>query len=156
MRRIRSAVPAAVVMAGSLAAASVAAGEQTIKQLMGDNFAGLQTILTSLITSDYTKIPAQADVIASHATQLTKAVPKSAEGSRDQFLALAFALKTNAESLKSISEILMQHDQEQPGKTASLLADDALRASLAGHFAGVIVTCVSCHNQFRHTKVATP
>jgi hypothetical protein len=144
----------AFVIAGSFAAASVAASEQTIKQLMGDNFAGLQTILSSLIASNYTAIPAQADVIAEHATQLTRNVPKSAEGERDQFLALAFALQSNAESLKSISEILMQHDRAKDGNPAPVLGVDALRESLAGHYAGMVVTCVSCHNQFRRNVVA--
>ena len=145
---------AAVVMTGSLAAGLGTASEPTIKQLMGENFAGLQTILSSLITSDYANIPAQADVIAGHAARLTETVPKSAEGERDRFLAMAFALKINAESLKSISELLMQHDREQHAKAGNVLDVDALRESLAGHYAGMVVTCVSCHNQFRQAKLA--
>jgi hypothetical protein len=151
MKRTRIALVTAVVMAASLVAGSVNAGEPSIKQLMGENFAGLQTILVSLIASDYRNIPAQADVIADHATRLTQGVPKSAEAQKDRFLALAFALKVNAESMKSISEALMQHDQEHAG---NVLAVDALRESLAGHYAGMVVTCVSCHNQFRPTKLA--
>ena len=155
MKRTASLVLKVAVMVGSLAAASVTAAEPTIKQLMGENFAGLQTILVALINSDYTNIPAQADVIRDHATKLTKVVPKSAEGDRDRFLAMAYALDNNAESLKTISEILMQHDRDRLAKTGNLLGADELRESLAGHYAGMVVTCVSCHNHYRPGKIVT-
>jgi len=153
MKRTRSAAIAVAVLAGLLVAASVPAAEPTIKQLMGDNFAGLQKILVALINSDYTDIPAQADVIRDHATQLTTDVPASAQADRDRFLALAFALKTNAESLKSISEILIKHDKEQMAKTGNLVGAEQLRESLAAHYGGMVATCVSCHSEFRHRKI---
>jgi hypothetical protein len=153
MERMRSVAVTVAVTAGLLVAASVPAAEPTIKQLMGDNFAGLQKILVALINANYTDVPAEADVIRDHATQLTKSVPPSAEADRDRFLALAFALKTNAESLKSISQILIQHDKEAMAKTGKLTGDEQLRESLAAHYGGMVATCVSCHSEFRPRKV---
>jgi hypothetical protein len=153
MKRVRSTAILVAVVAGSLTAVSVNGAEQSIKQLMGDNFAGLQTILVALIHSDYTNIPAQADVIRDHATRLTKEPPASAQIDKDKFLALAFALKTDAESLKSISEILIKHDKEQMAKSGNILGDEELRDALAAHYGGMVVTCVTCHSEFRHRKI---
>jgi len=151
---VQIAVVAGLLVAGLLVAGSGTAAEPTIKQLMGDNFAGLQRILVALINSDYTDIPAQADVIREHAMQLTKSVPSSAKDEKDRFLALAFALQTNAESLKSISEILIKHDREQMAKTGNLAGAEELRESLAAHYGGMVATCVSCHSHFRHRMIS--
>jgi len=153
MRQTRIAVVWIAVVAVSIMTASVAVAKPTIKELMGENFAGLQTILVSLINSNYAAVPAQADIIRDHATQLTEAVPASSQSDRDRFLGLALSLKTHAESLKEISEILTQHDREELAEVGDL-GIDQLRESLAAHYGGMVVTCVACHNQFRRQAVA--
>jgi cytochrome c556 len=159
MKRVRSAamlVAAVAMVTGSVVATSAPAAQQSIKQLMGDNFSGLQKILVALIDSNYKDVPAEAEVIRDHAMKLTKEVPASAQARKDEFLALAFALQSHAESLKSISELLMKHDIEQMAKSGNMLATDELRASLAGHYGAMVVTCVTCHNEFRHHQVGAP
>jgi hypothetical protein len=148
----RIAVGWAGVVAVSIAAASAPAAKPTIKEQMGENFAGLQTILVSLITSNYASVPGQAAILRDHAVQLTETLPASAQGERDRFLGLALALKSHAESLQSISEILARRDQEKVARSEDL-GVDALRESLAAHYGGMVVTCVYFHNQFRRHQV---
>jgi len=83
-------VALAVIGGSTLALAEETSGgmpsaEQTaIKKLMGDNFAGLQRILISLITSNYAMVPEQANVIHEHAVELDRGTAHSARsGSRN-------------------------------------------------------------------------
>lgn len=153
MRQARRIVAGLALVAVCLAGASHEAAKPGIKQLMGENFAGLQTILVSLITANYASVPAQTDLIRDHAAQLTRMIPESAQSDPETFLKYALALKIHAESLQSISEILMQHDREKlPG---GRLATDHLREALAAHYGGMVTTCVGCHNRFRQKMVGS-
>lgn len=135
-----------------LAVAPAAAEKSEIKQAMGENFAGVHTILVALVTSSYANVPDQADTIRAHAMELRKMVPESAKDEREQFLTYASSLQSHAEDLKSISKILMQHDQER--KAGGKLATDHLRESLAAHYGGMVTTCVACHNRYRPQVVS--
>lgn len=137
-------------IAGS-AVAQTPAQTTPIKKVMGENFGGLQTILYGLISANYAAIPAQADVIRQHATDLRTLIPDSAKGQQEKFLALASNLGVHAQDLKSISETLMEHDKtrKQPGT-------DYLREALASHYGGMVTTCVTCHNLFRPLPVQMP
>lgn len=121
-RRLGLALLATVGLA--IAAGPVAGEKSAIKGLMGENFAGLHTILVSLITANYANVPAQATIIHDHADDLTSMMPDSAKGSRDQFLAYAYSLKSHAKDLKSIAELLIEHDKQGSG---GALATDQLR-----------------------------
>lgn len=150
MKRART---AAAVVGGILAAlwgaASLAgAEEQSLKQLMGQNFAGVQTILVALVNSNYSAVPSQVKLIEEHATQLTRMAPQIAEADRARFLTYAYNLQGNAADLGSIVQVLIEHDQ---GKKQ--LAADELRVAAAAHFGGMVTMCVACHNQFRPTVV---
>src|SRR4029453_17547632 len=113
MKGVRIAAAAlGLFVAGLGGAASVAgAKEQTLKELMGENFAGLQTILISLITSNYSAVPSQVKLIHHHATALTKMVPANAEADRDRFLSYAYNLRAHADDLEMISRALIEHDK---------------------------------------------
>lgn len=127
------------------------AEETSIKKLMGQNFNGLQTILISLINSNYAQIPMQANAIHEHATELTHMAPdKSPNADREDFLSYAYNLDAHARDIKSIAEVLIEHDKdrEQVG-----LATDQLREALAAHYGGMVATCVGCHNRFRRTVI---
>ena len=146
---------AAAVVTGVLAAlwgATLPAGaeeQQNLKQLMAENFAGLQTILVALIRSDYATVPAQVKVIEDHATQLTQKVPPQiAQADRDRFLSYAYNLRVNAADLGGIVQLLIEHD-----KGKQLLAADELRAAAAAHYGQMVTMCVACHNQFRPNAV---
>jgi hypothetical protein len=146
----------AVVVLGGLAAAVLGAAgaavaeEASLKRLMGENFIGLQNILVGLITSSYGAVPGQVDIIYDHATELTKAVPDSAKKDRDRFLTYAFSLQGHASDLKSIIEVLIEHDKASGGRD---LPTDQLREAAAAHYGGIVTTCVSCHNRFRRRAV---
>jgi cytochrome c553 len=116
---------------------------------MGENFAGLQTILAALITSNYAAVPAPVEVIQEHAAQLTRMVPKSAEGDRDRFLAYAYNLGANASDLNKIAKHLVEMDAAQARKGA--IATNELREAAAAHYGGMVTMCVACHNRFRVT-----
>jgi hypothetical protein len=150
MNRARIAAAAlGLFVAGLAGVASVAgAKEQTLKDLMGQNFAGLQTILVSLITSNYSSVPSQVKLIHDHATALTKMVPANAEADRDRFLSYAYNLRGHADDLETISRALIEHD-----KSKQLLATDQLREAAAAHYGGMVMMCVSCHNRFRPNVV---
>jgi len=146
---------AAVVLGGIAAAVLCAAGaavakEASLKRLMGDNFIGLQNILVGLITSSYGGVPDQVEIIYDHATELTKSVPDSAKADRDRFLTYAFSLQGHASDLKSIVELLIEHDKASGGRS---LPTDQLREAAAAHYGGIVTTCVACHNRFRRRIV---
>ena len=153
MRRGRiAAVVFGVVATAALCGSSFAvAKEASIKELMGENFAGLQNILYALIKSNYAAVPSQVDVIEDHAAQLTHRVPDSAKQSRDQFLAYAYNLKSHAADLKSIAELLNEHDKTRP--SGDVLPMDQLREAAAAHYGAMVTMCVACHNRFRQRVV---
>ena len=143
-----------VVAAWAAAPPATAQGQpqsQALKQMMGENFAGLQTILVSLITANYAAVPQQVKLIQEHADRLTGMVPANAESDRARFLSYAYNLRTNAQDLGTIVQALMQHDQ---GKQQ--LATDELREAAAAHYGGMVSMCVSCHNRYRPNLVGQP
>jgi hypothetical protein len=146
MKRVRIAAAALGLVAAGLGGAAGLAGakEQTVKELMGENFAGLQQILISLITSSYTGVPEQLKLIHDHATALTQMVPANAQADRDRFLSYAYGLRTHAADLDSIVQALMEHD-----KGKNQLTTDSLREAAASHYGGMVTMCVACHNRFR-------
>ncbi|HEY5657723.1 MAG TPA: hypothetical protein VIY27_08020 [Myxococcota bacterium] len=149
-RRRTAGVLAACAVAALVMTAGIAGGEERpLKQLMGDNFAGLQVILISLVNANYEAVPAQAEMIHSHATELTRNVPEIAQKDREQFLYYAYNLQSHAADLKAISELLIEHDK---GKSEEL-REDHLREALAAHYGGVVEMCVSCHNRFRQRVI---
>jgi hypothetical protein len=121
-----------------------------IKKLMGENFAGLQTILVSLITSNYKMVPAQANAIHEHAVELTGMAPELSIADRQTFLSYAYNLDGHALDIKSISELLIKHDQE---RKQVRMGTDHLREALAAHYGGMVTMCVACHNRFRQTVI---
>ncbi len=123
------------------------AKQATIKEMMGENFAGLQTILIALVTSNYETVPDHVDLIREHAIQLTQTVPDNAKVDRDQFLTYAYNLQGHAADVKSIVEVLIERDKTLAG--ADELATDQLREALAAHYGGMVTMCVACHNRFR-------
>lgn len=147
-----------VALAGSLAAmgmgaASLAADDQAaFKGMMGENFAGLQTLLVALITSNYGGVPESVDLIGQHAVDMTRMVPESAEADREQFLLYAYALQGHAKDVKSIVEILIEHDKAAR-MGGGKLGNDHLREALAAHYGGMVSMCVACHNRFRPRMV---
>ena len=150
MKRARIAAAAlGLFVAGLGGAASVAgAKEHTLKQVMGENFAGLQAILISLITSNYSAVPSQVKLIHDHATALTEMVPANAQADRNRFLSYAYELRTHADDLEKISKALIEHD-----KGKDQLATDSLREAAAAHYGGMVTTCIGCHNLFRPNVV---
>ena len=147
----------AIALAGSLAvvgigAAGFAADDRTaIKGMMGENFAGLQTLLIALITSNYAAVPDQIDSIHEHASELTRMVPENAESNRDQFLGYAYNLQGHAADVKSIVEVLIATDAAR--SKGESVSTDHLRESLAAHYGGMVNMCVACHNRFRPPMV---
>jgi hypothetical protein len=138
---------ALAVMGGS----SLALAEETpIKKLMGDNFAGLQRILVALITSNYAAVPEQANAIHEHAVELARMAPESLNTDRQEFLSYAYNLDVHARDIKSIVELLIQHDEDR-GRTG--LGADHLRGALAAHYGGMVTMCVACHNRFRQRVI---
>ena len=134
-----------------MGSSTLAVAEETpIKKLMGENFSGLQRILISLITANYVAVPEQADVIHDHAVQLTGMVPEGSNEDRQEFLSFAYNLDVHARDIKSIAELLIEHDKER-GKTS--LGTDHLRGALAAHYGGMGTMCVACHNRFRQTVI---
>jgi hypothetical protein len=134
-----------------MGSSTLAVAEQSpIKKLMGDNFAGLQRILISLITANYAAVPEQANAIHEHAVELAGMAPEGPNTDRQEFLSYAYNLDVHARDIKSIVELLIQHDKER-GKTA--LGTDHLRGALAAHYGGMVTMCVACHNRFRQTVI---
>lgn len=137
-----------LLSASQLAITETAAAEVPIKQLMGENFGGLQTILYGLISANYGAVPGQADVIQEHAADLSAMVPDSAQSEREQFLAYANNLSAHARDMKTIAEELMRRD-----KARAESSTDYLREALASHYGGMVTMCVACHNRFRPLPV---
>jgi cytochrome c556 len=121
-----------------------------IKELMGQNFAGLQTILISLIRSDYAAVPAHANAIHEHALELSHMAPEGTSANRKQFLSYAYNLDAHARDIASISKLLIQHDKDRENDS---LGTDHLRGALAAHYGGMVTMCVACHNRFRQQVV---
>lgn len=152
MKRIRVAVVVGGVVAMLAGGVELAtAKDPAMQQIMGANFASLQTILVSLITSNYEAVPAQVKLLENHAKELAENVPESAKQDRDRFVTYAYELRVHAADLESIVALLIEHDKT----TASLgvQATDGLREAAAAHYGGIVTTCVSCHNRFR-TQIA--
>ena len=126
------------------------AKDTPIKELMGGNFAGLQTILISLITSDYAAVPAQANAIHEHAVELAGMAPERPSADRKKFLSYAYNLDAHAQDIKSIVELLIQHDKNREQVS---LGTDHLREALAAHYGGMVTMCVACHNRFRQKVI---
>ncbi len=148
---------AALFLGGIAATALGASGlgvakQATIKEMMGENFTGLQTILIALVTSNYEKVPAQVDLIHEHAVHLTRTVPDNAKANRDKYLTYAYNLQGHAADVKSIVELLIERDKTLSG--AEELATDQLREALAAHYGGMVTMCVACHNRFRPRVVS--
>ena len=153
MRRKGVAIAVAGIITVAFAAVSnpTVSEERSIKDLMAENFEGMQHILVKLITSNYQTLPADLDVIREHADQLAHMVPANAKNNEDKFLAYAYNLKTHADYLKQMVEQLIEHDAER-AKTGQLSAD-VLRDSAAAHYGGMVQMCVACHNRFRQHVV---
>lgn len=149
----RTAIAAACIGATILAALGGATGlagakDPSLTEMMGDNFAGIQTILVALITSNYAAVPEQVQRIEEHATHLTTMIPESAQADRDRFVGYAYNLRGHAADLNSIVHVLMEHDKGQ-----KQLGVDSLREAAASHYGGMVTMCVACHNQFRPNVV---
>ena len=127
------------------------AEEKTVKQLMAENFAGMQNILVGLIMSRYETLPASIQLIRDHADQLPDLLPESAKNDKEKFLAYAYNLKTHADYLKEMIELLIKHDAER--EKAGQLSTDLLRDSAAAHYSAMVQVCVTCHNRFRQHVV---
>ncbi len=153
MRRIGMArAIAGIVVAVFIAVSGSAfAEEKTVKELMSENFAGMQNILVGLIMSRYETLPASIEIIRDHADQLPDLFPENAKDNEEKFLAYAYNLKTHAEYLKEMVELLIEHDTERV--KAGQLSTDVLRDSAAAHYSGMVQMCVTCHNRFRQRVV---
>jgi hypothetical protein len=148
--RIAAGLAACVALVGMSVSTLALAEEKPIKKLMGDNFNGLQTILVSLITSNYAAVPRQADAIHNHAVELAQMAPESPIADRQAFLSYAYNLDAHALDIKSIVELLIEHDR---ASTKGRLETDHLRGALAAHYGGMVTMCVACHNRFRQTVI---
>ena len=148
--RITAGLAGCVALALMGASTFALAKETPIKQLMGENFVGLQTILVSLITADYAAVPAQANVIHEHAVELSGMAPEGPSTERKQFLSYAYNLDAHARDIESIVKLLIQHDKDRAQAGLGL---DHLREALAAHYGGMVTMCVACHNRFRQRVV---
>ncbi len=127
------------------------ATDQTLKELMGDNFARVQKILVDLVTGNYTTVPHDVDLIRRHASDLSKTVPEAAKANRELFLSMAYSLQVHAANLSTITTTLAGRDKK--GSEGEVLKVDYLRNSAAAHFGQMVTACVACHNQFRRKPV---
>lgn len=145
MTRARNTTVAVIgAIAIVLGASQPAVAEKPIKQLMGENFGGLQSILYALISANYAAVPSQADVIRAHAAELSEMIPDAAKTEREQFLAYANNLSAHAKDMKTIAVELTKRDKERAES-----GTDFLREALASHYGGMVTMCVACHNRFR-------
>jgi hypothetical protein len=150
MRGQFTAVVLGVIATVIVGASGFAAAQETsVKQKMSENFAGMQIVLTSLMTSNYAAAPDQIAIIADHATYLMHSVPDSAKEYREQFIGYAYGLQGHARDLSSIIELLIKQD-EANGK---VLETNDLREAAAAHYGGMVTTCVACHNHFRRHAI---
>jgi cytochrome c556 len=153
MRRMEIARAIAGIVAAALIAASGSAfaEEKAVKSLMAENFAGMQNILVGLIMSRYETLPASIEMIREHAEQLPDLLPENAKDNKERFFAYAYDLKTHADYLKEMVELLIERDAER--MKAGELSTDVLRDSAAAHYSGMVQACVTCHNRFRQHVV---
>jgi len=147
MKRVRIAAALVGAIAFGLGTAAEAEPkQQSLKQLMGENFAGLQQILVALVNSNYAGVAAPVKTIHDHATALTQMVPANAKADRDRFLSYAYELRTHADDLATISALLVEQDKDKQHT-----ANNSLREAAAAHYGGMVTMCVTCHNRFRPT-----
>jgi len=147
MKRVRiAAALVGAIAVGLGAAAGAEPKQQSLKQLMGENFAGLQQILIALVNSNYAGVAAPVKLIHDHATALTQMVPANAKADRDRFLSYAYELRTHADDLATISALLVEQDKDKQHT-----ANNSLREAAAAHYGGMVPMCVTCHNRFRPT-----
>ena len=150
MRGQFTAVVLGVIATVILGASGFAAAQETsAKQKMSENFAGMQIVLTSLMTSNYAAAPDQIAIIADHAAYLMHSVPDSAKEYREQFIGYAYGLQGHARDLRSIIELLIKQD----GANGKVLETNGLREAAAAHYGGMVTTCVACHNHFRRHAI---
>ena len=95
-------------------------------------------------------VTAQANAIHEHAVELASLAPEGPNAERQEFLSYAYNLDVHARDIKSIVELLIQHDQD---RGSAQLGTDHLREALAAHYGGMVTMCVACHNRFRQTVV---
>jgi cytochrome c556 len=146
-KRMPRAIASIVVAALIGASGTALAEEKTVKELMAENFAGMQNILVGLIMSRYETLPASIEMIREHAEQLPDLLPEGAKNDKEKFFAYAYNLKTHADYLKQMVELLIEHDAERV--KSGELSTDVLRDSAAAHYSGMVQMCVTCHNRFR-------
>jgi hypothetical protein len=147
----------ALALLGSIAvvgfgAASLAAEDSTaIKSMMGENFAAMQGIFVSLMTSNYAGVPEKVDVINRHAAELAAMAPTEDEDRRKKFMSYIYELQAHALDVRSIVQLLIEYDKD--AENGEKLPSNHLREALAAHYGGMATTCVSCHNNFRQQVV---
>lgn len=125
-----------------------AADPSEVKQMMGENFQIVQTVLIGLLRAQYDGLPAKLEVIREHANQLSRNMPASVgEEQRRTFSSYAFNLEYESANLITVLKELIARDQQRPDPNK--LNIDYLRAVAASHFGDMVTTCVLCHNQFR-------
>jgi len=137
---------AAVLALGS---GTAAAQDQSLKEMMQDNFAGLTKILVNMITGHYESIPDDLKLIQEHAQHLPDSIPASAQQHREQFLGYAYNLQSITRNFQTVVQELKQHEMES-GAAGRV---DYLRDVAAAHYGDMVTTCVACHNQFRRKAV---
>ena len=91
------------------------------------------------------------NLIHDHAVELRERIPDSAKADRDQFLTYTYNLQGNATALKSIAEVLIEHDRAR--ESGEKLATEQLREAAAAHYGGMVTMCVACHNRFRQQVI---
>ena len=85
-----------------------------------------------------------------HAVELAQMAPESPIADRQAFLSYAYNLDAHALDIKSIVELLIEHDR---ASNKGRLETDHLRGALAAHYGGMVTMCVACHNRFRQTVI---
>ncbi|MEE8435793.1 MAG: hypothetical protein V3S64_13500 [bacterium] len=125
-----------------------------MKQMMGENFETIQTILKNLITSNYKELPKKIEVIHEHAVHMGKSPPDAVntEFTRKMFINYAYSLEVQTRNMLTILKELIKHDRKTPRKSGELNID-YLRVVSARHFGDMITSCVLCHNQFRRKVI---
>jgi sulfur transfer complex TusBCD TusB component (DsrH family) len=149
-RTVIAGVAALLIGTGVLAAPN---DPQSLKKLMGDNFQNVHKILTDLIASNYTTLPADVEVIRRHAENLMRAPPSALQPGDDKVLFVNYAtnLRASAASLITVTQELMRRDNQSAA--GGELKVDYLRVVAAQHFGSMVTNCVLCHNQFRRVTL---
>ena len=84
------------------------------------------------------------------APRWSQMAPDGPNADRQTFLSYAYNMAAHALDMKSIAELLIQHDK---ASEQAALGTDQLREALAAHYGGTVEMCVACHNRFRKTVV---